>query len=115
MPHPHGKDPGFSPRPPAMARPAPNARPDGILNPARTFFAATRTSQRRPLLQSDRNPTWPIDVLRWYVAAGKFRLHDFVLMPDHLPLSMTVGSGMTIERAMPFIASRKEAGAKAVP
>jgi hypothetical protein len=36
-------------------------------------------------------------------------------MPDHLPLSMTVGSGMTIERAMPFIASRKEAGAKAVP
>jgi putative transposase len=44
-----------------------------------------------------------IAVLRSYVAAGKFRLHDFVVMPDHLHLLMTVGSGMTIQKAMPFI------------
>jgi putative transposase len=37
------------------------------------------------------------------VAAGKFRLHDFVVMPDHLHLLITVGSGMTIEKAMQFI------------
>ena len=103
MPHPHGKDPGFSPRPLAMAIPAPNARPDGILSPAGAFFATTRTSQGRPLLQSERNATLMIDVRRSYVATGKFRLHDFVVMPDHLHLLMTVGSGMTIQKAMPFI------------
>jgi putative transposase len=86
-----------------MAIPAPNARPDGILRPARTFFATTRTSQGCRLLQSERNATLMINVLRSYVAAGKFRLHDFVVMPDHLHLLRTVGSGMTIEKAMQFI------------
>jgi putative transposase len=86
-----------------MARPARNARPDSILSSARTFFATTRTSQGRPLLQSERNATLMIDVLRSYVAAGKFRLHDFVVMPDHMHRLMTVGGGMTIEKAMQFI------------
>jgi putative transposase len=44
-----------------------------------------------------------IDVLRSYVAAGKFRLHDFVVMPDHIHLLITVGGDMTIEKAMQFI------------
>jgi REP element-mobilizing transposase RayT len=37
-----------------------------------------------------------IDVLRSYVAARKFRLHDFAIMPDHLHLLLTGGEGMTI-------------------
>ena len=86
-----------------MARPARNARPENILSSARTFFATTKTSQGRALLQSERNATLPIDVLRSYVAARKFRLHDFVVMPDHLHLLLTVGEGMTIERAMQFV------------
>jgi putative transposase len=86
-----------------MARPARNARPDGVVSSARTFFATTKTSQGRPLLQSERNAALMIDVLRSYVAAGKFRLHDFVVMPDHVHLLMTVGGGMTIEKAMQFI------------
>ena len=44
-----------------------------------------------------------IDVLRSYVAAGTFRLHDFVVMPNHLHLLITVREGMTIEKAMQFI------------
>ena len=44
-----------------------------------------------------------IDVLRSYLAERKFRLHDFVIMPDHLHLLLTVGGGMTIEKAMQFI------------
>ncbi len=56
-----------------------------------------------PLLQSERNATLFIDVLRSYVAAGKFQVHDFVVMPDHVHLLVTVGSGMSIERAMQFI------------
>ena len=57
----------------------------------------------RALLQSERNATLLIEVLRSYVAAGKFRLHDFVVMPDHVHLLITVHSDMTIERAMQFI------------
>ena len=34
-----------------------------------------------------------IDVLRSYVAAGKFRVHDFVVMPDHVHLLITVDAG----------------------
>ncbi len=44
-----------------------------------------------------------IDVLRLNVAAGKFQLHDFVIMPDHVHLLMTVPGDMTIEKAMQLI------------
>jgi putative transposase len=55
------------------------------------------------LLQSERNATLLIDVLRSYVAAGKFQLHDFVVMPEHVHLLVTIGGDMTIEKAMQFI------------
>ena len=54
-------------------------------------------------MQSERNATLLIDVLRSYVAAGKFRLHDFVVMPDCVRLLITVDAGMTIEKAMQLI------------
>jgi putative transposase len=89
-----------------MARPARNANPDGILDSTRTFFATTKTHAGRRLLQSDRNATLLIDVLRSYVAARKFLLHDFVVMPDHVHLLVTVQGEMTIEKAMQLIKGR---------
>jgi putative transposase len=86
-----------------MTSPKRNARKDQILSPSRTFFATTNTSMGRALLQSERNATLLIDVLRFYVAAGKFQLHDFVIMPDHVHLLITVSGSSTIERAMQFI------------
>src|ERR1035438_5884866 len=86
-----------------MARPARHALPGNILSSARTFFATTKTCQGRALLQSERNAALMIDVLRSYVAARKFRLHDFVVMPDHLHLLVTVGDGMMEERAMQLV------------
>ena len=68
------------------------------------------------MLQSERNATLLIDVLRSYVAGRKFQLHDFVVMPDHVHLLITVGGAMTIERAMQFVKGgfsfrlRKESG-----
>jgi len=55
-----------------MARPTRNADPGKIVSPVRTFFATTKTSPWRALLQSERNATWMIDGLRSYVATGKF-------------------------------------------
>jgi putative transposase len=57
----------------------------------------------RVLLQSERNATLWIDLLRSYVAAGKFPLHDFVIMPDHVHLLITISGDSTIERVMQFI------------
>ena len=47
-----------------------------------------------------------VDVLRSHVAARKFLLHDFVVMPDHVHLLMTVHGDMTIEKAMQLIKGR---------
>jgi len=89
-----------------MARPNRNAFPGEILSTARTFFATTKTYGGRRLLQTDRNATLLIEVLRSYVAARKFRLLDFVVMPNHLHLLITVPSGVTIERAMQLVKGR---------
>jgi putative transposase len=86
-----------------MARPARHANPSQILSPSRTFFVTTKTSMGRALLQSERNATLLIDVLRSYATARKFRLHDFVVMSNHLHLLITVGGDITIEKAMQFI------------
>jgi putative transposase len=37
------------------------------------------------------------------VTAGKFRIHDFVVMPNHLHVLLTVGRDMTIEKAMQLV------------
>jgi len=86
-----------------MAIPSRNASADKILNPSRVFFATTKTSMGRRLLQSERNATLFIDVMRSYVAARKFELHDFVVMPDHVHLLITVSGDMSIEKAMQLV------------
>jgi putative transposase len=89
-----------------MAHPARNAAPADILSPSRIFFATTKTSMGKRLLQSERNAGLLIDVLRSLVAERKFQLHDFVIMPDHLHLLIEVGNEMTIEKAMQLIKGR---------
>jgi putative transposase len=86
-----------------MAKPVRNSSPTKVLSSSRTFFATTTTSMGLALFQSERNATLPIDVLRSYVAAGKFQLHDFVVMPNHLHLLLTVTGESTVERAMQLI------------
>ncbi len=89
-----------------MAKPARNAHPEDIARPSRTFFATTKTHAGRRLLQSDRNATLLIGILRCCVAERKFQPHDFVIMPDHIHLLITVGGSMSIERAMQFVKGR---------
>ncbi len=44
-----------------------------------------------------------IETLRSYVVARKFKVHDFVVMPDHVHLLITVEDDMTVEKAMQHI------------
>ena len=94
---------GFSP---CMAQPGRNSSPENILNPRRCFFATTRTSMSRRLFQTERNAGLLIDILRALVSEHKFRLLDFVVMPDHVHLLMEIDSTMTVEKAMQLVKGR---------
>jgi putative transposase len=89
-----------------MSRPGRNASSENILSHRRFFFATTRTSMSRLLFQTERNAGLLIDVLRTLVAEHKFRLHDFVIMPDHVHLLIEIDGNMTIEKAMQLIKGR---------
>ena len=44
-----------------------------------------------------------IDVLRSYMRAGKFTVHDFVVMPNHVHLLVTIPGELSVEKAMQLI------------
>jgi putative transposase len=44
-----------------------------------------------------------IEVLRTYMRAGKMTVHDFVIMPNHVHILMTVPGEMSLEKAMQLI------------
>jgi putative transposase len=44
-----------------------------------------------------------IEVLRAYMRSGKIAVHDFVIMPNHVHILMTVPVDMTLEKAMQLI------------
>jgi putative transposase len=89
-----------------MSHPGRNASPNNILNPSRTFFVTTKTSMGCRILQSERNASLLIDVLRSLVAEQQFNLLNFVIMPDHFHALITVHQSMTIEKAMQLIKGR---------
>ena len=60
----------------------------------------------KQLLQSERNANLLIDVLRSLVGERHFELADFVVMPDHVHLLITIRGEMTIEKAMQLIKGR---------
>jgi putative transposase len=95
------KKPGFSPC--LKMKPLRHAPADAVLSSERTFFVTTKCGTGRHLLQSERNAMLFIEVLRSYVASKKFKVSDFVVMPDHVHMLLTVGPDMTIERAMQYI------------
>ncbi len=69
----------------------------------RTFFVTTVTWQRRCIFQSDALARELLSTLYDYRAAGRFALHEFVILPDHMHVMLTPASGLTLERAMQFI------------
>jgi putative transposase len=86
-----------------MAIPKRHADPVRIAAGARTFFVTSSISDKRNLLQSDRSAALFVRVLYDYRAQRKFRLHEFVVMPDHAHALVTVEYDISIERAVQFI------------
>lgn len=86
-----------------MAIPSRRSSPEDVRANARTFFVTSSILGKQSLLQSERSAKLLIEVLYHYRAEGKFRLHEFVVMPDHFHVVLTVDAGVTIERAVQFI------------
>jgi putative transposase len=86
-----------------MSIPARNADPSRMVASQRTFFVTSSAWGRRALLQSDGSARLLIDVLYHYRKEGKYLLHEFVIMPDHFHLLITVGAEVTVEKAVQFI------------
>jgi putative transposase len=86
-----------------MAIPIRHSGAGRVVAEARTFFVTSSIAEKRNLLQSDRSAELFIRVLYEYRAQGKYRFHEFVVMPDHFHVLLTVGRQMTIEKAVQLI------------
>lgn len=67
-----------------------------------TFFVTAITYGRRRVFQVPRNAEMFIETLQRYRADGAYRLHAFVVMPDHVHLLLTT-NGKTISQVMNLI------------
>ena len=68
-----------------------------------TYFVTSRAWESRKLFTKPPVCEIFMETLLHYRDQGNFLLHAFVLMPDHIHLILTPGSGITLERAVQFI------------
>jgi putative transposase len=69
----------------------------------RTFFVTTVTWQRLPIFRVEARARLLIEVMVGYRDQGKYLLHEFVVMPDHVHLLLTPADEISVERAVQFI------------
>src|SRR5437667_1175910 len=67
------------------------------MNLERTFFVTTVTWKRTPIFRQHASQLM-VDVLKHHAEQGKFVLHEFVIMPDHLHLLLTPAKDISLER-----------------
>ena len=85
-----------------MAIPKRNSVPNHIQT-ERTFFVTSVAWGHRSIFQSARMASLLVDVLFHYRQLSKYKLHAFVVMPDHLHALLTLGPELSIERVLQFI------------
>ncbi|HEY2497497.1 MAG TPA: transposase [Candidatus Angelobacter sp.] len=68
-----------------------------------TLGLLSKTHNGRRSFTSRQEAELFIDVLRSNTLAGKFKLHEFVVMPDHFHVLLTVDGKTSIERAIQLI------------
>src|SRR5712691_12667345 len=86
-----------------MSVPIRNADRSHVIASKRTFIVTSSTGGKCGLLQSARAAGLLIDVLYHYREQRKYLLHEFVIMPDHFHVLITVGAELTVQKAVQFI------------
>ncbi|MES2391652.1 MAG: transposase [Acidobacteriota bacterium] len=61
------------------------------------------TAQRRSLFQVTANADLFVATLQDYRAKGRFELHAFVVMPDHVHLVLTPAPDVSLEKVVQFV------------
>lgn len=69
----------------------------------RIFFVTTVTAQRHPIFRRETTANLLLEILAHYRDQRKFLLHEFVIMPDHVPALLTPAPEVSLERAVQFI------------
>ena len=67
-----------------------------------TCFITSNTFEKKALLQSERMAQLMINTLYSYREQRKYKLHEFVIMPDHFHLILSPAQ-IALERAVQFI------------
>jgi putative transposase len=78
-------------------------KPTRLMSPPGTYFATFSTFQRRRFFIVESYARLFLKTLYHYRRQGRFQLHAFVLMPDHVHLLLTPAPDITLERAMQLI------------
>lgn len=73
------------------------------MSPPGTYFTTFITWQRRRLFVVEPYVRLFLKTLYSYKRQGRFQLHAFVLMPEHVHLLLTPASDVTLERAIQLI------------
>jgi putative transposase len=69
----------------------------------RTYFTTFSTAGRRRIFQVTANADLMVATLADYRTQGKFALHAFVVMPDHVHVPLTPAHHVSLEKALQFM------------
>ena len=79
------------------------ATPKHRTSPGWSYFVTTRCWQGRAVFQVAENTDILLKTLFHYRDQGAYRLHEFVVMPNHIHLLVTPSDSTTLEKAMQLI------------
>lgn len=88
------------------------SRPVHRIKAAGAYFVTTSTWQKMSILAKSEAANVLIVTIRGYRSQGRYFLHDFVVMPDHLHMILTPREDISLEKAVQLIkgASSREIG-----
>lgn len=72
----------------------------------RTFFVTSVTHSRRAIFTIAQNAYLFVDVIQQCRREEKFRLHAFVVMPEHFHILMTPADNLSLEKCVQFVKGR---------
>ena len=78
-------------------------KPGRLISPPGTYFVTFSTWQRQRLFVVESYARLFLKTVYGYRREGKFSLHAFVVMPEHVHLLLTPAEDVTIERAIQLI------------
>ena len=82
-----------------MAKPPRDRAPSA----SNTYFVTANAFAGQALFQSERIANLLIETLLDYRSQGKYLLHEFAIMPNHVHILFTTAIGTTLERSMQLI------------